>query len=105
MVVCALLALVPILILFGVSRATSIHIFVARYRLVAIPGIALSWAWIANRITLPALRLMLCLALVAAAAYLHFRDPYSTTHGTTWKYALELAQRRSEERRVGKERR
>jgi uncharacterized membrane protein len=93
MVVCALLALVPILILFGVSRATSIHIFVARYRLVAIPGIALSWAWIANRITLPALRLMFCLALVAAAAYLHFRDPYSTTHGTTWKYALELAQR------------
>jgi mannosyltransferase len=92
MVVCALLAFVPILILFGVSRETSTHIFVARYRLVAIPGIALAWAWIASRITLPALRLMLCLALLAAAACLHFRDPSATTHGTTWKYALELAE-------------
>jgi len=91
--VCALLAFVPILILFGVSRGTSIHIFVARYRLVAIPGIALCWAWIVSRITLPALRLVFCLALVSTAAYVHFRDPYSTTHGTTWKYALALADR------------
>ncbi len=40
--VCASLGLIPILILFGVSTETSIHVFVARYQLVAVPGIALA---------------------------------------------------------------
>ncbi len=35
---CCSLALIPLLILFGVSALTPLHIFVTRYRLVAIPG-------------------------------------------------------------------
>jgi hypothetical protein len=38
---CLSLALVPSLILFGLSRATSMHVFLPRYLLVAVPGIAL----------------------------------------------------------------
>ncbi len=89
---CASLALAPILILYGVSAETSIHIFVLRYRLVAIPGIALCWAWLVSRIDSRALRLLFCVALVALTAYQYFRDPISRQHGYTWKYALEIAQ-------------
>ncbi len=51
---CTSLALVPLLILYGLSVGTSIHVFVPRYRLVAVPGIALCWAlvvsWIDSRV-------------------------------------------------------
>ncbi len=90
---CALLALIPILILYGVSLETSIHIFVPRYRLVAIPGIALGWAWLVNRIDSRALRLLFCVAVVATAAGSSFTSPSSKLHGDTWKYALELAEK------------
>jgi hypothetical protein len=69
LLLCASLALVPILILFGVSVETSIHVFVARYRLVAIPGIALCWAWLINRVNSPAIRSLFCVAMVASIAY------------------------------------
>jgi hypothetical protein len=42
-VLCLSVALVPLLILFGVSVGTPLHIFVARYRLAAIPGITPCW--------------------------------------------------------------
>jgi hypothetical protein len=90
---CGSLALIPILILYGVSVGTSTHIFVARYRVVAIPGIALCWAYVVSRIESRALRLLFCSALVAVTAYHSFRSPSSRTHNYTWKYALEVAEK------------
>ena len=90
---CALLALVPILTLYGVSVGTSIHVFVSRYRLVAIPGIALCWALGVSRIDSRTLRLVFCVALVAATAFRYFKNPIFAHHGYTWKYALDLAQK------------
>ncbi len=61
---CTSLALVPILLLYALSVGTSIHVFVPRYRLVAVPGIALCWALVASRIDSRALRLLVCVTLV-----------------------------------------
>jgi hypothetical protein len=91
-VLCAALGLVPILILYGVSVGTSIHVFVDRYRLVAIPGIALCWALIVSRIDSRALRLLFCIAIVATTAYQYFSSPFSKYHGYTWRYALEFVE-------------
>jgi hypothetical protein len=90
---CASLALIPILILYGVSVETSIHVFVFRYRLVAIPGIALCWGLIVSRIGSSTLRSLLCVAVVASVAYWYFSSPLSRQHGYTWKYALETAEK------------
>jgi hypothetical protein len=90
---CASLALVPLLILYAVSVETSIHIFVFRYRLVAIPGIALCWALFVSRIDSRALRLLFCVAVVATFSYQYFGNPSYRQHGYTWKYALEFAEK------------
>jgi hypothetical protein len=90
---CGSLALVPVLILYGVSRGTSIHIFLARYCIVAVPGIALCWAWIVGLINSRALRLLFCTVLVAVTSYHSFRSPFSRAHNYTWKYALEVAEK------------
>jgi 4-amino-4-deoxy-L-arabinose transferase-like glycosyltransferase len=90
---CTSLALVPILILYGVSVGTSIHVFLFRYKVVAIPGIALCWALVVSRIESRALRLLLCMAIVAAVAYHDHSSPYSRLHGYTWKYALESVEK------------
>ena len=91
-VLCASLGLVPILILYGVSALTPTNIFVARYRLVAIPGIALWWGWLLSRIDSRLLRVLFCVAIVTTAAYRKLRSEDSNEHAYTWKYALELAQ-------------
>jgi mannosyltransferase len=91
--VCASLGLVPILILFGVSALTPTNIFVARYRLIAIPGIALYWGWLVSRIDSRLLRVLFCVALVTTGAYRKLRSENSHQHGYTWKYALELAEK------------
>jgi len=91
--VCASLGLVPILILFGVSALTPTNIFVARYRLVAIPGIALWWGWLLSRIDSRLLRVLFCVAIVTAAAYRKLRSEDSHQHAYTRKYALELAEK------------
>lgn len=90
---CVSLALVPILILYGVSKGTPLHIFESRYRLVAVPGVALCWALAISRIHSRSLRLLFCMTAVAATAYHDFNDPISKIHGYTWKYALEFAEK------------
>ena len=91
--VCASLGLVPILILFGVSALTPTNIFVARYRLIAIPGIALWWGWLVSRIDSRILRVLFCVAVVTTAAYRKLRSEDPNQHAYTWKYALELAEK------------
>jgi len=90
---CVALAFVPLLILYGVSVATSIHMFPPRHRLVAVPGIALCWAFVVSRFRMPAMRLLFCAALVAAASYQIFSSPSDRDHGYTWKYALAAVEK------------
>ncbi len=92
LVCCASLALVPLLILFLVSTATPLHIFVERYRLVAIPGIALFWGLIIDRVASRQLRVLFCVAVLAVTAFQYWTSPSSTQHGYTWKYALQFAE-------------
>jgi hypothetical protein len=90
---CTSLALVPILLLFALSVGTSIHVFVPRYRLVAVPGIALCWALVASRIDSRAVRLLACTIAVAVTATIHLTTPFLRQHQYSWKYALEFVQK------------
>jgi Dolichyl-phosphate-mannose-protein mannosyltransferase len=89
---CVSLALVPLLTLYGLSVGTSTHVFVPRYRVVAIPGIALCWALVVSSIDSRALRLLFCIAMVAIYAYPSSNYP-SSSHGYTWKYALDVVEK------------
>lgn len=91
--VCASLALIPLGLLYGASVATPIHIFTSRYRLVAIPGIALCWGLLVSQLQSRTVRLLFCVALVSVTAYQNFMSPDSGKHGYTWKYALEFAEK------------
>ncbi|MGC2402680.1 MAG: glycosyltransferase family 39 protein [Acidobacteriaceae bacterium] len=91
--VCTSLALVPILILYGLSVGTSVHVFVPRYRLVAVPGIALCWGLVVSRIDSRNLRLLFCALLVAVAAIVCFTSRSFHRHQYSWKYALALAEK------------
>ena len=75
------------------SVCTSIHVFVGRYRLVAIPGIALCWGFAVSVFESRWLRLFFCVVLVAVATCHYFTSDDAGTHGYTWKYALEVAER------------
>jgi Dolichyl-phosphate-mannose-protein mannosyltransferase len=89
---CLSLGLVPILILYGISVGTSIHVFAFRYRLVAVPGVALCWAFVLSRINSQTLRWLCCVSLVLVVAYHYFSSASFKNHDYTWKYALEFAQ-------------
>jgi hypothetical protein len=91
--VCVSLALVPLLILFGLSVGTSIHVFVPRYRLVAVPGIALCWGLVVSWIDSRVLRLAFATALVAVAACVCFTAPSFHHHMYSWKNALAFAEK------------
>jgi hypothetical protein len=87
------LGLVPIFTLWSVSAWTPIHMFVERHRLVAIPGIALCWGFLLSRINFRVVRALFCVAVVGYAASKSYTNPLFKTHGYTWKYALERAQK------------
>ncbi len=90
---CLSLALIPILTLYGLSVGTSVHVFVPRYRLVAVPGIALCWALLFSRVSSSVLRMLVCLAMVAATAYIHLTTPFLRQHQYSWKYALDVIEK------------
>jgi uncharacterized membrane protein len=90
---CASLALIPILLLYGVSVGTSVHVFVFRYRLVAVPGVALCWALAASRITSRGLRLIFCLVFVIVASCHYIATRSTRLNNYTWKYALAFAEK------------
>ena len=88
---CATLALVPSGILYGISVATPLHVFIPRYEAVAVPGIALCWAWIFSLIDSRLLRVLGCVVLVAWTAYPNYTSPKARIHGRSWKYPLEFS--------------
>jgi Dolichyl-phosphate-mannose-protein mannosyltransferase len=92
---CISLALVPILTLYFLSLKTSIHVFVPRYRLVAVPGIALCWGLVANLMVSRWLRLLVCATAVGATAYICWTTPFLRQHQYSWKYALAFVQDRA----------
>jgi hypothetical protein len=88
---CFLLPILPTAILYGVSVLTPLHLFIPRYLLIAVPGVALGWAWLIGLIDSRILRLLFCVGFVAINAFEAFTSPFTHTHGYTWKYALEFA--------------
>ena len=92
-VVCICLGLIPVLILFGVSAGTPIHLFVGRHRLVAVPGIALCWVCLLSLVPYRALRLGFCLMLVGLTAYGYATQPDSREHMFSWKAAIDVVDR------------
>lgn len=90
---CASLALIPVLLLYLVSVSTPIHMFEARHRLAAVPGIALCWGLLIRRYLTHGLRLVLCLALLMAVVYRYDISAFSHRHVVTWKYALQFAEK------------
>jgi hypothetical protein len=90
---CISLALVPSLSLYVVSTATSMHVFLPRYQIVAVPGIALSLALVASLIDSRTLRLLCCLAMVVVMASLSFTTPSSRRHEQSWKDALAFVEK------------
>ncbi|HZZ38573.1 MAG TPA: glycosyltransferase family 39 protein [Acidobacteriaceae bacterium] len=93
-VLCLSLALVPLFILFSVSRWTTIHMFAPRHRLVAIPGIALLWGLVFERWVAKPLQLLFCVLLVVATASYCLVSPSAKKHGIfIWKSALVAAER------------
>ena len=88
---CFLLAILPTAILYGVSVVTPLHLFIPRYLLIAVPGVALGWAWLVGLIDSRLLRLLFCVGFVAINAFEDYTSPFTHIHGYTWKYALEFA--------------
>lgn len=93
LMVCASLAFIPLSILYGVSVETSIHTFVPRHQLEAIPGIALCWAFAVSRFQARTIRLLFCVTLVATTVFQCFTSPLSRSHDVSTKYALEFAEK------------
>ena len=87
-----LLGSFPVLIPWGVSRATPIHFFVSMHCAGAIPGLALAWAWLIDQLRPRILHLPLCLALVTVTATSYWLSPKSRKHDDSWKYALQLVE-------------
>jgi hypothetical protein len=75
---CAALGLIPLLTLFGVSVLTRLHISAPPWHLlVAVPGIALCWAWLANGLRSGWLRVVFCGMAATAGMWLAMTTPMS----------------------------
>jgi hypothetical protein len=91
--VCASLALIPVLILYGLSVGSSMHMFAPRHRLEAIPGIALCWAFVLSRFRSRYLAVFFCVALVGVTAFRSLNAPLARDHDFSMTYALEAAEK------------
>lgn len=92
LILCVATGLIPLLILFVISVQTPLHIFTYRYRLVAIPGIALCWGWLLSRLDSRLLRILFCLALVIPTTYRYWDTPAMKRHAYSWKDAIAEAE-------------
>ena len=88
---CADMALIPIFFLYVISVNTSVHVFIPRYLLVAVPGIALCWGWLCSVIDSRALRGFFCIAFVGLGAFQSYTSPLARWHEASWKQALAIA--------------
>src|ERR1019366_5820211 len=65
LLLCVSLALVPTLCLNAISVSTAVHVFIPRYLLVAVPGIALCWGGLCSLIDSRTFRSFFYFAFVA----------------------------------------
>ena len=86
-----LVGFVPLLGFFLVSVLTPVHMFLSRYYLVAVPGIALCWGMMVSRIDSKWLRAGFCTAVALVALIVNFNSEFMGDHGYSWKGALEAA--------------
>ena len=75
------------------SKETSIHVFVPRYRLIAVPGITLCWALAVSCFESRAIRLLFCIAIVVITAQQYYAKPIYRSHGYSWKDALDIVEK------------
>jgi len=88
---CMCVALGPALSLYVVSVNTPIHIFISRYLLVAVPGIALCWGWLYSLIDSHPLRAVFCFVFVALCVFQAYTAPLARKHEESWKESLAYA--------------
>lgn len=88
---CLSLALVPTFCLYAVSVNSSIHVFIPRYLLVAVPGISLCWGWVCSLLNSRALRGLFVFAFVALCLLQAYRSPLSRQHEGSWRDTLAIA--------------
>jgi hypothetical protein len=92
--VCISLALVPTLILFGITFGMLVDVFSAPYhRLCAVPGISMCWAILISRFSSRTIRLLFCLVYMGLCAWSGLFTPASKQHDYSWKYALEATEK------------
>jgi Dolichyl-phosphate-mannose-protein mannosyltransferase len=84
---CPLFALVPTAVLYGISVATPMRVFVPRYCLVAVPGSALTWGFLISWIDSGWLRRICCVSLVAITMLQYFTSPLARQHEMNFKQA------------------
>jgi len=87
----ASLALVPVLCLYVVSVTTPLHVFIPRYLLVAVPGIALCWGWLCSVVDSRPLRATFCFTFVALCLSQAYTSPAARLHNESWKESLAYA--------------
>ncbi len=88
---CAIVGVLPVLLLYGLSVLTSVHVFIPRYLLVGVPGLTLLWAWVVNLTRSRAIRLVFCVAFVGLCVFQAYSSPMSRLHEESWKEALAFA--------------
>ena len=84
---CALLAVVPAGMLFGISAATQVHLVIPRYFSVVAPGSALTWGLLTSFIDSGLLRKVFTAGLAAITAFQCFSSSLSRRHELNFKQA------------------
>ncbi|MGB9145964.1 MAG: glycosyltransferase family 39 protein [Acidobacteriaceae bacterium] len=92
-VLCAALALTPALLLFGISVLTPIHLFSPRHGLIAVPGVALCWAFLLSCFSNRLVRVFFCVLFVSGMAVQYYHSPDMRKHVYSWKYAIAVAEK------------
>ena len=87
-----LIGFLPILVLFSIGRFTPFHIFVSRYYLCAVPGIALCWGMMVSWVNCKWLRAGFCAAIAMASMAINYNPTFSAPHGYTWKFAIDAVE-------------
>ena len=90
---CGSLAVIPTLILYGVTVTTSLNVFSATYhRLSAIPGMSLLLAMALYRFRSSSVRIVFCSAYAVITLGSCLWNPVIKQHSYSWKYALQIVQ-------------
>ena len=87
---CPLFGLLPMAILYGISAATPVHVFIPRYCLVAVPGAALTWGLLIGCIDSHPLRKFCCVSFVVMILFQYLTVPLFRHQELSFKQAHEF---------------